>query len=341
MLDVDLKLPDQGVTALFGPSGCGKTTLLRAIAGLERTRSGYLRIGDSVWQDEHHFLPPHKRPVGFVFQEASLFGHLDVQGNLDYGLKRSDGKQKKISFSYLVELLGIDGLLKRRPHELSGGERQRVAIARALTVGPEILLMDEPLSALDLGLKREILPYLETLISELHIPVVYVSHETGEVARLADHLVFLEKGQEKASGSVVDVFNRLDLPLALSDRAASLVEATVAGFESDYGLTVLGFPGGKFTVSCKPMPLGKKLRLRVFARDVSLTLEKQTGTSVQNILQAEIVEMTPLDQGQVMVRLAVGDVFLLARITRKSAVVLALQKGQTVFAQVKSVALLT
>jgi len=225
-LDVDLNVPLRGVTAVFGPSGCGKTTLLRAIAGLEPDGEGFLRVGEMLWQDGKHFVPPHKRPLGFVFQEASLFEHLDVRRNLEYGLKRMPRSEHKVSLETAIDLLGIGHLLSRRTVQLSGGERQRVAIARALAVSPRILLMDEPLAALDLTRKREIMPYLESLHDELEIPVVYVSHSPEEVARLADHLILLEGGRVKASGAIGDMLTRLDSSLAHGEDAAALIEAT-------------------------------------------------------------------------------------------------------------------
>ncbi|MDP1536360.1 MAG: molybdenum ABC transporter ATP-binding protein [Burkholderiales bacterium] len=233
-LDVDLELPSRGVTALFGHSGSGKTTLLRCIAGLERTANGYLAIDGTLWQDGASFLPTHRRPIGYVFQEASLFPHLSVRGNLEYGAKRAQSlpareggagggranlcRPASADFSHIVELLGIGTLLDRKPERLSGGERQRVAIARALLTAPRLLLMDEPLAALDLARKNEILPYLERLHDELEIPVLYVSHAPDEVARLADHLVVMDGGRAVAQGPLADVLSRIDLPIRILPR---------------------------------------------------------------------------------------------------------------------------
>ncbi|MDR2112083.1 MAG: molybdenum ABC transporter ATP-binding protein, partial [Candidatus Accumulibacter sp.] len=195
-LEVDLRLPEKGVTAVFGPSGSGKTTLLRCVAGLERAPRGFLSVAGEVWQDEDkkRFWPTHKRPLGIVFQEASLFPHLSVRRNLEYGMKRV-GNAGSEEFDTMLALLGIRALLERDPGGLSGGERQRVAIARALLTRPRLLLMDEPLAALDLKRKLEILPYLEKLHDELSIPVLYVSHALDEVARLADYLVLIDAGR--------------------------------------------------------------------------------------------------------------------------------------------------
>ncbi|WP_456416563.1 molybdenum ABC transporter ATP-binding protein [Thiolapillus sp.] len=339
-LDVDLRIPARGITALFGPSGCGKTTLLRAIAGLEHCPEGFLQIGNMRWQEEKRFVPPHQRPLGYVFQEASLFPHLNVQRNLEYGLRRVPAAQRKIPLDRAIELLGISPLLRRKPHKLSGGERQRVAIARALAVSPRLLLMDEPLAALDQARKQEILPYLESLHRELDIPVIYVSHSPDEVARLADHLVLMERGRISAAGAITEMLTRLDLPLAQGGDAEALIEATVAAHDEAYQLTYLDFPGGRFTVAHKDLAIGTKVRLRIIARDVSITLEHQHNTSILNIFPATVDEIVPAGSAQVSVRLLAGNVPILSRITRKSAALLDLAPGKAVYVQAKSVALL-
>lgn len=340
VLDVDLALPGGGVTALFGPSGAGKTTLLRAIAGLDRHPGGQLRVGESVWQAGERFLAPHRRPIGYVFQEASLFPHLTVEENIDYGARRVRRVEPGIELTEVVELLGIEHLLGRRPERLSGGERQRVAIARALAVSPRLLLMDEPLAALDLDRKREFLPYLEAIHRELDIPVIYVSHLAEEVSRLADHLVLLEAGRALATGELTDLTTRLDLPLAHAEDAAAVVEAEVAGHDEAYSLTYLSFPGGRFSVVARELPVGSRVRLRVAARDVSLTLERQSATSILNIFPATIEALAEEGEAQTTVRLRVEATPLLARVTRKSAARLELAPGRKVWAQAKSVALL-
>ena len=341
VLDVDLKIPGRGVTAVFGPSGCGKTTLLRAISGLEQSPGGFLKVGERVWQNHKRIIPTHKRPLGYVFQEASLFPHLNVRRNLEYGAKRVPETEGKISLSHAIKLLGIEHLLARKPSYLSGGERQRVAIARALAVSPRLLLMDEPLAALDLKSRQEILPYIESLHHELDIPVIYVSHSTDEVARLADYLVLLEAGSVKAAGAISDILTRLDLPLAHGKDAEALIEATVSGHDEDYHLTYLDSAGGRFTVIHRELPLGNAVRLRIAARDVSLTLEPQSNTSIQNIFPATVQEVVPEGNAQVTVCLMMGDVPILASLTRKSATVLNLKPGKLVYAQVKSVSLLS
>jgi molybdate transport system ATP-binding protein len=344
-LQVDLRLPDKGVTVLFGHSGSGKTTLLRCFAGLNRAR-GRLVVAGEIWQKEEQgkirgiFLPTHKRPLGLVFQEASLFSHLSVRKNLEYGMKRS-GNQAGAGFDASVDLLGIRPLLDRAPEGLSGGERQRVAVARALLTRPRLLLMDEPLAALDLKRKLEILPYLEKLREELDIPVLYVSHAPDEVARLADHLVLLENGQVAASGPALATLARVDLPPAFADDAGVVLETTVAAHEAD-GLTRLEFPGGHLYVSRQDKPLGSRLRCRIHASDVSLALATHGDSSILNTFFARVQTVAAADTpGHVLAQLRLPDgTLLLARITERSRVALGVAPGLSIVAQVKSVALL-
>ncbi len=340
-LDVDLDLPSRGVTALFGPSGSGKTTLLRLIAGLARTADGYLAMKGEVWQDGADFLPTHRRSLGYVFQEASLFPHLSARGNLDYGMKRADACLDRAALDHVIDLLGIGGLLDRRPHQLSGGERQRVAIARALALKPRLLLMDEPLAALDLARKQEILPYLERLHDELDIPVLYVSHAPDEVARLADHLVVLEAGRVIAQGPLLDTLARVDLPIRLGEDAGVVLDTVVEERDPDWRLARVRCAGGGIWVRDGGHAVGQAVRVRILARDVSLALARHTGTSILNILPAVVEEIAAdAHPAQALVRLDMGGSPLLARLTRRSAAALGLAPGQSVYAQVKAVALL-
>lgn len=358
-LDVDLTLPGQGITALFGHSGSGKTTCLRCMAGLERA-SGHFRIGDQIWQDDpqQRFLPTHQRSLGYVFQEASLFPHLDVRANLAFGQRRSNitttGQDKHTAREQLessAELLGIAHLLQRQPDSLSGGERQRVAIARALLTAPQLLLMDEPLAALDLKRKQEILPYLERLHDELSVPIIYVSHAPDEVARLADHLVLLDGGKVVASGPLHETLGRADLPPAFADDAGVVLDTRLVAHEAEDSLSRLelcaetgasGEPASIY-VALRPEPIGQRLRCRIHARDVSLSRQRPTpdSSSILNILPACIEAIAATDTpGHVLVQLKSGNQPLLARITERSRRQLDLAVGQTLWAQVKAVALL-
>ena len=341
VLDAAFEAPAVGVTALFGPSGSGKTTLLRCIAGLERTE-GTLRVNGETWQNKTDFMPVHKRPLGYVFQEASLFPHLSVRANLEYGFKRIAAAERKVQLDQVVEWLGLAHLIERgNPAILSGGERQRVAIGRALLTSPRILLMDEPLSALDTNSKQEILPYLERLHRELNIPVLYVSHAMDEVARLADHLVLLEKGKVIASGALHETLARLDLPTAHFDDAGAVIEAKVARHDDPYHLTRLDFSGGSLWVGKIDQPLGSTVRARVLARDVSIATQQPQATSITNILTGLISEIRDEGPDKVILRLKIGESqMLLSRITRRSHDQLSLFVGREVFAQVKSVALM-
>ena len=341
LLDAAFSAPAVGVTALFGPSGSGKTTLLRCIAGLERA-TGTLRVNGDTWQDETIFEPVHKRPLGYVFQEASLFPHLSVRANLEYGLKRTPRSERKVPLEQAVEWLGLERLIERGdPARLSGGERQRVAIGRALLTSPRILLMDEPLSALDTNSKQEILPYLERLHRDLEIPVLYVSHAMDEVARLADHLVLLDQGRVMASGALGETLARLDLPTAHFDDAGAVIEAVVARHDDPYHLTRLDFPGGSLWVSKVDQTVGSQMRARVLARDVSIAKQQPRDSSITNILCGVINEIRDEGPDKVILRIAIGESqMLLSRITRRSRDQLNLSTGMTVFAQVKSVALM-
>jgi molybdate transport system ATP-binding protein len=340
-LTVDQTFSESGVTAIFGPSGSGKTTFLRAIAGLDHIPGAQIRFQNQVWQDAEHFLLPHKRPIGYVFQEPSLFPHLNVRDNLEYGLKRTPNSERRISLNDAVNLLDLNALLTRMPYTLSGGEQQRVAIARTLAVSPQLLLMDEPLSSLDNKLKQEILPYLESLHRELEIPVIYVSHATDEVARLADNLVILRKGEILGSGPVQDMLTRLDLPLSHRNDAEALITATVGSSDLDFGLTSLNADGFQFSVPGSGLTPGTTVRLRIAAHDVSLTLEKQSDTSIQNIFPVTVLEMIEETESQSLIKVGLGDNSVLARVTKKSVQELDIAPGKEIFAQIKSVAVLS
>ncbi|MFM2049994.1 MAG: molybdate transporter, ATP-binding protein [Pseudomonadota bacterium] len=343
-LNINTMLPERGVTVLFGPSGSGKTTCLRVLAGLEPSATGRVCVAGEVWQDSASgvFRPVHQRALGYVFQEASLLPHLSVQGNLQFGFNRTPPAQRRVGWDQALTLLGIAHLLARKPHELSGGERQRVAIARALATSPQILLMDEPLAALDAQRKAEILPWLEQLHEQLDIPVVYVTHSLDELARLADHVVLLDAGQIRDSGPVMDLMTRLDLPLAHGDGAAALIEASICDHAPDDLMCTLEFDGGKLVLPqtrTTPLPKGTRVRVRIQARDVSVSLQKPELTSVLNILPATVVDMSEDGRGQVLLGLHLGTTRLLSRISQLSARRLGITPGIALFAQIKGVAM--
>ena len=291
-----------------------------------------------------------------MIQEAALFPHLSVRANVDYGRRRSGAAAQGFALDSVVDLLGIGALMDRRPATLSGGERQRVAIARALATAPRLLLMDEPLAALDAARKAEILPYLERLQRSLALPIVYVTHALDEVARLADHLVLMDAGQVRAAGPLVALMARADLPLARLDEAGVVLHARVLAHDSAYGLTQVGFDGGSLWVGQSSTAPGAAVRARVLARDVSVARQRPQETSVLNILPV-VLDSIHAEHSTAVLRLRLGEPaasgsagtenstgnppqWLLARITRRSAELLALQPGDALFAQVKSVALM-
>ena len=341
-LQVDLRLPQHGITVLFGASGSGKTSVLRCVAGLEKAHDARIVIGNEVWQDDAKglFVPTHQRAMGYVFQEASLFAHLDVMGNLRYALKRSGSAQSGKSLETAIELLGIAHLLQRQPAQLSGGERQRVAIARALATDPRVLLLDEPMAALDQARKQDILPWLERLRDELHIPMVYVTHSSDELARLADHLVVLERGKVQTAGPAQAVMTAIEPAVVVGQDAGALLQGLVMAIDAPWHLAQVSFPGGALWVRDSGLKVGQAVRLRVLAQDVSLTTEEPRHTSIQNHLPC-VVDAIAADAhaSQCLIRVRCGGSFLLARITRRALAALNLNVASVAWVQVKSVAI--
>jgi len=344
-LDVSFTLPSKGVSVLFGHSGSGKTTILRCIAGLEPDIKGALCVDGHYWQSpETSFIPPHQRPIGYVFQEANLFAHLDVQNNIEFGLKRLKLSERVMQSVTVVEMLGIGHLLSRQVTHLSGGERQRVAIARALLTSPQLLLMDEPLSSLDERSKQDILPYLERLHDELSIPMVYVSHSQKEVSRLADHLVWLEQGQVKGEGPIQPLMARFDLAATQGEEAGEVMIATLLAHDEHYHMSCLQCACGELWVKKVTRAIGAEVRVHIPAKDVSLTLQQAEDSSIQNIWLMIVAEISEVTDGQVMLQLRATEsddsALLLSRITLKSLERLQLQPGSACYAQIKSVGLL-
>lgn len=340
-LEAVLDAPAAGVTGITGPSGCGKTTLLRAVAGLETAEEARVVFQGEVWQDGPHGLPVHRRGVGYVFQDAALFPHLDVRGNLDYGRRRGGRRRTALGRDEAVDLLGLGRLLERSTDRLSGGERQRVALARALLAGPRLLLLDEPLASLDAAARGAILPLLARVFAAADLPVLYVSHALDEVARLADRVAVMEAGRIVAAGPAAEVLTRLDLPPARAEGAESLLVGAVRDHDDDDHLTALDVPGGTLWVPRADLAAGTPVRVRIPARDVSLVLAPPDGTSILNILPARVDAVADDGPGRTLVRLDCAGSPLLARVTTRSARRLNLKPGLELFAQVKSVALLS
>ncbi len=344
-LDARFTLPGQGVSALFGDSGSGKTTLLRCIAGLEPKIDGSLSVDGEPWQTmDSLFIPPHKRPIGYVFQEANLFTHLNVQQNITFGEQRLKPHERIMKVDDVVQMLGIDHLLTRAVTHLSGGEQQRVAIARALLTSPRLLLMDEPLSALDEGSKQEVLPYLERLHDELAIPVIYVSHSQKELSRLADYMVWIEQGKVQAEGSLQQVMGRFDLAARHGEEAGEVMVAQVMQHDDDYHLSRLQCRCGELWVKRVNRKVGDEIRVHIPAKDVSITLKPAVDSSIQNIWPMVIEAVSEVSQGQLILQLSAGGDHssprLLSRITLKSFERLQLNVASHCYVQIKSVGLL-
>lgn len=341
LLSVDVSLPASGVTVLFGPSGSGKTTLLRVMAGLEHSASASVAFNGISWQTESVFVPTHKRPLAYVFQEASLFSHLSARENLLFALKRVRQRESQlISLDDAVTLLGIESVLAKHPAQLSGGERQRVAIARALLANPQLLLMDEPLSALDQARKDSVLPYLIELKSALKLPIVYVTHSPDELARLADYVVQIDQGNVKASGPANELLSSFDPPLRLGEDAGAIIDAKVAGLDPQWTMAQLKFSGGMLWFRDTGSRIGDRVRVRILARDISLALSRTSDSSIVNILPATVLEILPESHPALsLVRLRLGSDYLLARISSRSIEHLGITPGLSVWAQIKSVAI--
>ncbi len=337
-LDVDLNLPASGVTVVFGPSGSGKTTLLRCLAGLEK--SGYMEMAGQVWQDENIFIPVNKRAIGMVFQESRLFPHLKVRENLLYGYKRTPVDLRKLQLDEVVRVLEIEELLGRSIDKLSGGEKQRVALGRALLTSPKLLLMDEPLAALDAQRKGEIILFIRKIEKELQIPIIYVTHSMTEVLQLVDTMVILKKGRVVDCGPVAKVFSDLRLREAKGDQlSGAVLDTSVLGHDTEFGITRLDFMGQELSVPIQEIPLGQGLRVHIHSKDVSLATEPPAGlTSVLNILKAKIKRIGEVDPNSysIDIELDAGGP-LLATITRKSLSNLQLKPGQPIYALIKAI----
>jgi len=339
-LNLAAEIALSGVTAIFGPSGSGKSSLLRTIAGFERPDSGFIRCADEAWFDTDIYVPPHRRPVGYMFQEARLFSHLNVNGNLTFAEKRS--AESPIQRAQVVEALGIGDLLSRQVAALSGGERQRVALARTLLTGPRLLLLDEPLAALDQGRKEDILPYLERLPGEFQVPTLYVSHDIDEVAHLADQVLVLDRGRVKAFAPTAAILERFDLaPYTGRFEAGVLIEGEVGGHDRRLKVTHIDLHGATLAVPFAPeLGIGESVRLRIRARDVAVATQAPEGLSIRNQLPGTIARLeADTEAGSVELLIDIGGPRLRARLTLAAVEDLNLREGLSVYALVKSVGL--
>lgn len=340
-LQVDSEFPCTGITAILGESGSGKTTLLRCIAGLEKNVQGQLRIGETTWLDESNSVPTYEREIGFVFQDARLFDHLSVYGNLQFAVKRSHEKVKKAFFEEVISALDITHLLRHKPEQLSGGEKQRVAIARALLIKPKMLIMDEPLASLDNARKQDVLPYLAALQNMFNLPILYVSHSTDEVCKLADHVIILHQGKVLIQGAINDVFSSPDLPAMYQRETSTIVEAMVVEKNERWHLVKAEFAGNTLWLQDQNQSIGKAVRIRVLASDVSLSLKDENESTILNRLEGRVAGIEINQSGATaLVTIELMRTEIVAQVTRKSIDDLFLMVGMKIWAQIKSVAIL-
>lgn len=339
-LEADLHVPARGLTGIFGHSGSGKTSLLRCLAGLERAEQGYLVVDGSVWQDESQgiFVPSYQRQLAYVFQEPRLFPHLTVRKNLEYGMRRKNGSGSSRNFDQVIETLGLQRLLSRKPEKLSGGEQQRAAIGRALLTDPKLLLMDEPLAALDIHRKKEIMPFLERLHNELDIPVILVSHSVEEITRLADSVVVMSDGKISETGPLSQMLTYMH-HYSMEGTAVTVTEGVITEFDSEHHIGRLKTSFGELVITDCHNCLGKTIRASIHARDVSLCLTQPEDTSILNNISGKIKNIVTHDTGLADVVIDINGFSLLSTITSRSCDNLKLKEGKKVYAQIKSVAL--
>ncbi len=339
LLQCDHVLPTDGVTALFGRSGCGKTSLLRIIAGLEKVPGAVLTFRDQLWQQDKLFVPPEKRRIGLVFQEHSLLPHLSVKGNLLYGWQRTPAAQRRLQPDAVINMLEIEALLARSVDQLSGGQRQRVALGRALLSSPQLLLLDEPMAALDSQAKRDILPFLSRLARDTDVPMLLVTHAPDEVQRLADTVVFMSNGRIDETCSLQQAMAKPESPLFADEGPASVLQGEMTGTD-EHGLCTFGSAGSQLFVQAPKVRERDRIRIRILARDVSVALDNPSRISIQNHLEVSVVSVHELAQGRVLLGTALADGQpLMIEITRRAMAQLDIKIGQTVWALIKSVAI--
>lgn len=328
------------VHAIFGPSGSGKTSLVRAIAGLDQHSNTDIRFNGDIWQSDTVFIPTDQRNIAFIFQDARLFPFLTVRENIEYAIKRQR-QSNGVSCDEVLDQFGLQALAHQQADTLSAGQAQRTAIARAIASNPQLLIMDEPLASLDEKNKAAILSVLKTLPSQLDIPIIYISHQLEELSQIASNMLLLDDHGVVAQGPMIDLCSRLDLDISHQENAASIINVMAKEHESEYGLTRFTIDNAsELVIADQDCPIGSTRRVRVPARDISIALTAPNDSSILNILPAVIDDIESSDAQQLLIRLAIGDQALIARLTRKSVERLGLHKGLKVYAQIKSVALL-
>jgi molybdate transport system ATP-binding protein len=340
VLDVQFEAPTPGVVALFGKSGCGKTTTVNIIAGLLSAEEAVVEVDGHVLTDTARdiSIPPEQRGIGYVFQDGRLFPHMSVQRNLEYGLKRTRAPQPTIAFDQIVALLGLESLLQRQPYQLSGGERQRVCLGRALLSQPRLLLLDEPLAALDAARRKEVLPYLERLRDNSSIPMVYVSHQFDEVLQLATHAVLMDAGRAVAQGSLTQISLLPQLRAIVgADSVGAVLDGIVTSVDPSCAIAKLQVGSGMLSVSVTQVKIGERVRVQLLARDIILGIEEPRGLSVRNQLRGVVASVTEDEEDARLITVDVGGVNVLSRVTRDAAEVLGLRTGSSVWVLVKAV----
>lgn len=338
--DAEFSIPEHGITILFGPSGSGKTTLLNCIAGFQQANLAYFTLNDTVFDDNQKNirLSTQQRRVGYVFQDTRLFPHLTVQQNLDYGYSRNKQNPAIADHDELINIFSLQALLRHYPHQLSGGQKQRVALARALLANPRLLILDEPMSALDRSAKQELMPYLESIHNRFTLPVIYVSHDLREVLRLGDYLLLMEHGR------IIDHGNLMDLcvtqPLLTQDEGASFIlTGQVQQVDDRHSISTVICHGHRVYISGRLLEPQQNVRILIHAQDVSLTLSCANDSSILNILPVTVQTIHPAVNGKHLVKCDIGGAQVLAMISIRSVDNLGLVAGREVFAQFKATAM--
>jgi len=340
-LDAEFSIPGQGFTILFGPSGTGKSTLLNCMAGITKADQSFFKIDGHLLDDSYKKInvPSHQRHIGYVFQDKNLFPHLTVEQNLHYAIKRNQKQSQHFSFHDVVDIFKIAPLLSQMPSQLSGGQKQRIALARAILSQPDILILDEPLSALDYAAKQELMPYLLTIHAELKLPVIYVSHDLREIFQLGDYILIIDQGRIIDQGKLIDLC--LTQPLLTQQEGSSFIlQGNVVEISDTYRTTKIDISGQEFILTGTKWKPGQQLRILVHASDVSLSLSRADDSSILNILHSEIVDIVEVDDEKYLLKLSFADTIILSMISQHSFKKLALKTGNKVYAQIKATAII-